>query len=391
MDRRIIHVDMDEFFAAVEKLDHPELRGKCLLIGGDPKARGVVSTASYEAREYGCHSAMPMAQAVRLCPHAIVLPGNMSRYAEISEQLGEIFLRFTPLVEPISIDEAFLDVTGSRRLLGAAEDIGWAIKRTIADELHLTASVGVAPNKFLAKLASDLHKPDGFTVITETNIHQTLDPLPVRKLWGVGPALEGELLRRLNIKTIGQLRLIDTELLVQHFGQGGCELQELAAGVDDRPVTPDSAAKSISQEVTFAQDLSDRAEMRSVTLAHVETVARRLRRSGMLARTVTLKLRYGDFTTLTRRLTMDEPTDVTAEIRATATKLLDAWAAKDFRPLRLLGMGVAGLSPKAGSQQKLFVEPQREKQSKVDLALDTIARRFGSGALRRGPKARDDE
>jgi DNA polymerase-4 len=384
MGRRILHVDMDEFFAAIEKLDHPQLRGRPLLIGGSPAARGVVSTASYEARPYGPRSAMPMATAVRLCPQAVVRPVRAARYRQVSEQVFAILERFTPLIEPLSIDEAFLDVTGSQRLAGPAEQIARQIKRTIRSELGLTASLGVAPNKFLAKLASDLDKPDGLVVITAQNVREVLDPLPVGKLWGVGPA-GAERLQRLGVATIGQLRRCPAAALRRALGETGEHLRRLAEGVDDRPVTPDQQAKSISQERTFAEDVAQPDELRRVLLLQVDQVARRLRRHALRARTVTLKLRYGDFTTLSRSVTLGECTDVTAELRAAAVGLLEAWRAKAFRPLRLLGVGMGQLAPSGGRQLALFEDPEHRRQRRLDRALDAIADRFGPGAVRRGP------
>ena len=374
---------MDEFFAAVEKLDRPQLRGKPLLVGGDPSARGVVSTASYEARRFGCHSAMPMAQAVRLCPQAVVLPVRMRRYAAVSGQVFALFDRFTPLVEPLSIDEAFLDVTGSQRLLGDAERIAREIRRTIREELHLTASVGVAPNKFLAKLASDLDKPDGLTVITPETIHATLDPLEVRKLWGVGPAA-AERLAVLGVATIGDLRRLPSRLLRERLGDAGDHLARLARGLDDRPVTPDGRAKSIGQEQTFATDVADLDQLRQILADQADHVARRLRRSRLRARTVTLKLRYGDFTTLTRSMTRSEATDLSDDLRAMAAGLLTTWARQAFAPLRLLGVTASGLAAGAGRQLELFADPARQKARRVDEALDAIKAKFGTGSVRRG-------
>jgi len=386
MTRRILHVDMDEFFAAIEKLDDPDLRGKPLLVGGDPSGRGVVSTASYEARRFGCHSAMPMAVAVRRCPDAIILPVRMSRYAAVSEQVFEVLGRFTPLVEPVSIDEAFCDVTGCERLMGDAVRIARDIKTAIRDELHLTASVGVAPNKFLAKLASDLDKPDGLTVITPGNLHATLDPLPVRKLWGVGPAA-AERLARLNVATIGDLGRLDAALLAETLGEAGEHFARLARGEDSRPVTPDSRAKSIGQEQTFATDVADPAYLHAVLCDQVDHVARRLRRGGWKARTVTVKLRYGDFTTLTRSDTSRDATDVTAELHQRARSILDGWARSSFRPLRLLGVTASQLT-RGGGQMELFADPDRVKRRRLDKTLDEIAERFGSAAVRRGSGGR---
>lgn len=373
---------MDEFFAAVEKLDNPELVGKCLLVGGSPAGRGVVSTASYEARVFGCRSAMPMVTAMRLCPHAVVLPGRHERYREVSDQIFEIIGRYSPLVEPLSIDEAFVDVTGSLRLLGAGEQIARSLKDTIRGEVGLTASVGVAPNKFLAKLASDLEKPDGLTVITPENVQQVLDPLAIRKLWGVGPAAEKRL-ERLNIRTFGQFRRAAPATLASALGQGAEEWQRLARGQDDRAVVPDHQAKSISQECTFPQDVGDYDQLGDVLVEQVAQVARRLRRAGLKTRTVTLKLRTGDFVTRTRSATLSEASNLTEELLEAARKLLAAWRAENPSALRLLGMG-AGQLVATGGQLPLFGQTRREKLERLDRTLDDIARRFGSGAVRRG-------
>jgi DNA polymerase-4 len=391
MPRHIIHVDMDEFFAAVEKLDRPELRGKPLLIGGSATARGVVSTASYEARPFGCHSAMPMAQAIRLCPQAIVLPVRGERYRQASDEVFAILGRFSPLVEPLSIDEAFLDVTGCERLLGPAERIAADLKGTIREETGLTASLGLAPNKYLAKLASDLEKPDGLVVLTEENAQRVLDPLPVSRIWGVGPA-GAKALEALGVRTILQLRALPGKLLKQKFGQWGEHCWRLARGEDDRPVTPDSQAKSIGQEETFPQDVGEIEFLRAVLMEQVQEVARRLRRSGLKARTATLKIRYGDFTTLTRSGTVAEATDVTDVLWRAAEAILLAWAAKDFRPLRLLGMTASGLQGQRGTQLSLFADAGQVKQEAIDRTLDKIAARFGVGAVQRalGRRGKDD-
>ncbi len=383
MDRWILHVDMDEFFAAVEKLDRPELRGKCLLIGGSAEGRGVVSTASYEARQFGCHSAMPMAAALRLCPQATVLPVRGRRYRQISDRVFEILGRYSPLLEPLSIDEAFVDVTGCRRLHGAPEQIGRAVKRTIREELGLVASVGAAPNKFLAKLASDLEKPDGFVIVEPGRVQALLDPLPVRRLWGVGPAAEKRL-AKLGIRTVRQLRQTG-DALTDVLGRAAAEhLLALAEGRDVREVVPDHRAKSIGQEQTFAEDVEDLDALRSVLLHQADEVARRLRRCDLEARTVTLKLRYGDFTTLTRSTTLERPTHVTQQIWSAAGEVFEAWARRSFGPLRLLGVTASHLTARAGRQLALFEDPDAEKLRRVDRAVDEIAERFGQDAIRRG-------
>jgi len=383
MERSILHVDMDEFFAAVEKLDNPALRGRCVLVGGDARRRGVVSTASYEARAFGCRSAMPTATAVRLCPQAIVLPVRGRRYREMSDRVFEILERFTPAVEPLSIDEAFLDVTGCRRLFGDGERIARTVKDTLRGELGLIASVGVAPNKYLAKLASDLRKPDGLVVIRPDEIRATLDPLPVGRIWGIGPAAVQRLERR-NVHTIGELRRLPAEEMTAAFGSTGEHFHRLAEGRDDRPVTPDSRARSISQECTFAEDLADAGALGDVLLGQVEQVARRLRRHGLKARTVTLKLRTGDFTTFTRSATRTDPTNRTDDLLAEANALLGAWLARRRAPLRLLGFGVSQLG--RGGQLGLFDQPEREKRTRLDEALDAITERFGRDAVHRGKR-----
>ncbi len=382
MPRCILHVDMDEFFAAIEKLDHPELRGRCLLIGGDPRGRGVVSTASYEARVFGCRSAMPMATALRLCPQAVVLRPRGQRYHELSEQIFEVLTEFTPLVEPLSIDEAFLDVTGCQRLFGPPERIARLLKDRIRSRTGLTASVGVAPNKFLAKLASDLRKPDGLVVIEPEQVQAVLDPLPVGRIWGIGAAAAGEL-DKMGVRTIAQLRSLSPRRLAERFGSAGEHFHRLAQGLDDREVTPDSQAKSIGQEQTFAQDVDDLDELRRVLLGQVEQVGRRLRAGGLAGRTVQLKIRYGDFTTLTRSTTRDQPTDLSDELWSSAAGLLEQWSSRSFRPLRLLGVSVSQLVPRSGRQLPLFAPPAQEKGRRLDQTLDRLVERFGEDAISR--------
>ncbi|MEJ2704173.1 MAG: DNA polymerase IV [Sedimentisphaerales bacterium] len=384
--RQIIHVDMDAFYASVEQLDNPDLMGKAVIVGGDPKGRGVVSAASYEARKFGVHSAMPMSQAVRLCPHAIVLPVRMRRYAELSRRIHDIFRRFTPQIEPISLDEAFLDVTGSLRLFGSAEKIGKAIKDQIREQLGLVASVGIAPSKFLAKLASDLDKPDGFVVITEENKQQILDPLPVSRIWGVGKVTEKALISE-GIDTIRQLRETPVEILRSLFSDQTSHVLRLAQGVDDRPVESDREAKSISSEQTFATDIADRNVLLDVLLHQVEDVGQRLRLNDLEARTITLKLRYGDFRTVTRSNTFDQPTSVTETLWEQARKVFSQWHRKSAGALRLLGFGVSGLQRAGTGQRQLFEEPEQERQKRLDRAFDAIRGKFGHDALRRGGSA----
>ncbi len=381
--RQIIHVDMDAFYASVEQLDHPELRGKAVIVGGDPKSRGVVSAASYEARKFGVHSAMPTAQALRLCPHAVLLPVRMERYAEVSHAIHAIFERYTPLVEPISLDEAFLDVTDSTNLFGTAEQIGRAIKKEIKGQTHLTASVGIAPNKFLAKLASDLKKPDGFVAVTEQNKQQVLDPLGVGRIWGVGKVTE-KALRDRGIRTIGELRRRTPGELKDIVGNTAGELLRLARGEDDRQVEPDRQCKSLSSEQTFAADISDETVLLSVLLQQVEEVAQRLRRRQLKAKTITLKLRYGDFRTVTRSETLSEPTHLTKPLWETAERVFRRWQSRSAGALRLLGFGASGLEPEHAGQQSLFANPDRERLKRLDQAMDKIRDRYGKRAVHRG-------
>lgn len=381
--RRIIHVDMDAFYASVEQLDHPELRGQAVIVGGNPKARGVVSAASYEARRFAVHSAMPMARAIRRCPHAKILPVRMERYAEVSQVIHAIFEQYTPLVEPISFDEAFLDVTGSVNLFGSAEEIGRAIKNEIHGQTQLTASVGIAPNKFLAKLASDLKKPDGFIVIDEQHKQAILDPLPTGRIWGVGKITE-KALRAHGIDTIGQLRRHTPEQLQAIIGHGAEELLRLAHGDDDRPVEPDRERKSLSSEQTFATDVSDAGVLSSVLLGEVEEVAQRLRRRRLKARTVTLKLRYGDFRTITRSETLSEATNLTQPLWQAAERVFRHWQLRSAGPLRLLGFAASALEGESEGQRLLFSDPREAKLKSLDEAVDRIRGRYGKNAVRRG-------
>ena len=380
-DRAILHVDMDAFFAAVEVLDRPELAGKPLLVGSD-RPRGVVATASYEARVFGCHSAQPTAVALRLCPHAIVVPPRGSRYAEVSDHVFNILHAFTPAVEPLSIDEAFLDVTGSLRLHGDAVAIATKLRVRIKAELGLTASVGVSFNKFLAKLASDLDKPDGLTVIGRGDIDRVLPPLPIRKIWGVGPKT-AERLASLAIHTFGDVRRQTPERLTRICGVDGEHFHRLAFGLDDRPVTPDSEAKSISHEETFETDLMEPDAIRAVLLAQVEAVGARLRRHGLRAGEVRLKIRNGEFKTASRSHALGAPTDVTGELWHASRELFDAWVRSSFEPVRLIGM-TAGRLGHGGEQLGLFDGPQRDRQRRLDGTVDRINARFGKRSIRRG-------
>ena len=378
----ILHVDMDAFYASVEELDRPELVGQPVIVGGTPEGRGVVAAANYVVRKFGVHSAMPTSRALRLCPQAIVLPPRMDYYAEVSQQIRGIFDRYTPLVEPLSLDEAFLDVTGSTGLFGPAPEIGGRIKDEIKQELRLVASVGVAPNKFLAKIASDLNKPDGFLVVEPGRVQEFLDPLPVGRLWGVGRVADG-VLQRLGIRTIGQLRAQPVELLHQRFGKSGDHLWELARGVDDRPVVPDREARSISHETTFATDVDDMEVLRTWLLELTEQVGRRLRRHQLRGRTVQLKIRFADFSTITRAQTLPQATNVTVELWRAADELLTQRLPNRRLEIRLLGMGVSGLDASGQQQRTLFDEPAHEKQTQLDAIADQIRQQYGETGLTR--------
>lgn len=371
---------MDAFFASVEQRDHPELRGKPVLVGGTGP-RGVVAAASYEARVFGCRSAMPSAVARRLCPQAIFVKGSYEQYKADSAKVFAILESYTPLVQPVSIDEAFMDVSGSLPLFGSAVDIAQAVRQRVRDELRLTCSVGVASNKFLAKLASDLNKPDGMAVITDDNLRATLDPLPVSRLWGVGPAAEKSL-HRLGVRTIRDLHVLPVEVLRSKLDDFGEHLWRLARGIDDRAVHTDREAKSISHEHTFAQDLEDPDAVRAVLTDEAEQVARRLRRHARFARTVTVKIRFGDFETVTRSATLKGATDRTDEIASAARSLFDHWA-RSFRPVRLIGVGVSNLNESA-DDAGLFNAAEGEKKRAVDKATDAIAAKFGKRAVQRG-------
>ena len=383
-DRAILHVDMDAFYASIEQRENPELRNRPVIVGGSPQGRGVVAAASYEARKFGVHSAMPAARALRLCPNAIFVKPRIGFYAEVGHQVRHILGRYTPLVEPLSLDEAFLDVTGSRQLYGTAEEIGRRIKREIREELNLVASVGIAPNKFLAKIASDLEKPDGFTVVSPDRVAEFLDPLPIRRLWGVGKQSESRL-KAFGVETIGDLKKIPAETLTESFGEKlGHHLLQLSSGHDDRAVIPDHEAISISHETTFAQDLTDREILRAVLQQLTDQVARRLRRQSALAGTVQLKVRYADFQTYTRSLTLSQPTDVTRELWEAARKLFEERLPDRPLKIRLIGMGVSHLDRGKKQQGLLFDEEEHARDRQLDDVRDSIFEKFGSQGLKPG-------
>lgn len=385
MARKILHIDMDAFFAAVEQHDNPSLRGKPVIVGGDPHSRGVVSTCSYEAREFGVHSAMPLSEALRRCPLGIFLPVRGWRYAEISRAIMKIMNQYTPLVEPLSLDEAFLDLTGSEALFGPAEQIGREIVNRIGLELGLSASAGLAPNKFLAKLASDLEKPRGFVVISTDNMAEILENLPVGKLWGVGPKTESQLVE-LGIHTIGMLRLINPDLLSKKLGEAGRQLYRLAYGLDDRMVITGEEAKSVGHEITFQNDTDDREFLAGVLLWLAEQVARRLRRYNLKGRVITVKIRDHSFKTLTKRVTLSDPTDFEEEIYKEAFRLAGEvqWGG---RKVRLIGVGVSEFETGESLQLGLFDDLKVTKDpglKKLHQAMDSLRDRFGEGIVTKG-------
>ncbi|MGB4740987.1 MAG: DNA polymerase IV [Fuerstiella sp.] len=387
----ILHVDMDAFYASVEERDNPDLCGKPVIVGGTPEGRGVVAAANYVARTFGVHSAMASGQALRLCPDAIVLRPRMEHYAQVSQKIREIFNRYTPTVEPLSLDEAFLDANGSVQLFGSVESIGRAIKEDIRRELNLVASVGVAPNKYLAKLASDMDKPDGFTVIQPDDVQRVLDALPVSRIWGVGKVTNRKF-EALGVTTIAQLRQLSVERLNREFGSSGEHFWKLARGIDDRQVIADREAKSISHETTFAVDVVDMEVLRAWLMELTEQVGHRLRSHGVEGRTIHLKVRYGNFDTITRSKSLSSHSDSTRNLWDVASELLASELPDRRLVVRLLGMGVSNLRSKAMVQKSLFddevVPDQRE--TKLDQLADQIRSRFGTGKLRRASTVQHD-
>ena len=383
--RTILHVDMDAFFAAVEQHDHPELRGRPVVVGAPADQRGVVAAASYEARRYGIHSAMPSREAGRRCPHAVFLPPRMARYAQVSRRIFALCERFTPLVEPLSLDEAFLDVTGARRLYGTGPEIAAQLRAVIRRETGLTASVGVAPNKFLAKLASDLHKPDGLTVVptAPAAVRDFLAPLPVDKLWGVGRVTR-EKLERAGLRTIGDVQQADGRRLAALLGRPvAAALQRLSRGEDDRALELDGEDLTISREHTFLEDCREAETLACVLSDLTDDVGRRLRAAGKYAGLIRLKLRWKNYQTITRQQPLDPPACDDVRLRAAAHRLL---AAEQLgAPVRLIGCGVGKLTRRPAGQLALFDAnagaPQRVEA--LSHAVDRIRRQFGTAAIRR--------
>ena len=374
---------MDAFYASVEQRDNPELRGKPVIVGGSPESRGVVSAASYEAREFGVHSAMPTSHAKRRCPHGVFLPVRMEKYQEASRQIRHVFEQFTPLIEPLALDEAFMDVTGSLRLFGAPREIAQQIKQQVKEQTELIVSTGIAPNKFLAKLASDLSKPDGLLEITEEEKLEFLGKLEVNRLWGVGKKT-AKVLEEFGIRTVEQLRRVPVEVLKRRIGIVAEHLSQLAHGEDSRHVVPDHEAKSIGSECTFANDIASIEQLEPVALAHSEDVAARLRSCGLTAKTVTLKVKFADFTLTTRSSTLDAATDRTDLIMTTAHDLLHNHNQIAGRSVRLLGVSVSQLSSQGERQLSLFGSEEDTRRRKLDHAVDQIRKQMGKDKIKRG-------
>jgi DNA polymerase-4 len=386
--RRILHVDMDAFYASVEQRDNPTLRGKPLVVGGGSD-RGVVAAASYESRRYGIRSAMPMREARRRCPDLVQVRPRMDHYKAVSSQVFAVFRDFTPLVEGLSLDEAFLDVTASVTLFGDAERIARAIKARIEEDTGLKASVGVAPNKLVAKIASDLDKPDGLVAIDESNLRETLDPLDVAVIPGIGRVTLGKL-HELDIRTIRDLRTAPDNVLDRVFGRYASRMRDRASGIDDRPVEPERDDKSISAEQTFEADLSDRSSMDAKLLELTERATTRMRAKGLAAGTVQVKIRQSDFRTFTRQRRLVPPSNSTDQVYAAARELLDTWLGEHPRErVRLLGVGGSDFAP--ARQQDLFSAPDEAPRSGLDRTVDDIRDRFGAAALGRARSLRRDE
>ncbi|HSD20797.1 MAG TPA: DNA polymerase IV [Anaeromyxobacter sp.] len=392
--RTILHLDLDAFYASVEQLDDPVLLGRPVIVGG-PSRRGVVCAASYEARRFGVRSAMPTAQARKLCPDGVFLPPRFDRYSTLSERVFGIYRRYTPLVEPLSLDEAFLDVTASRALHGDGRAIAAAVKRAVRAECGLAVSAGIAEVKLAAKIATDLGKPDGLVVVPQGGVAAFLAPLPVGRLWGVGPVTEGAL-RRLGVALIGDLARTPEIALASAIGASQARaLHALAKGDDPREVVPDEAAKSVGAEETFGEDLVGRAALERALLGQAGRVGRRLRAAGLAGHVVTLKVKYADFTLVTRRETLERPTDDDRAIFETARAQLARVDAE--RPVRLTGVSVSGFAGGAERGQLDLFHAERapraevEKRRSLNAALDALARRFGDGAVTRADLAEDDD
>jgi DNA polymerase-4 len=379
--RSILHVDMDAFYASVEERDAPELQGRPVIVGGTGN-RGVVAAANYEVRKFGVHSAMPMREALQRCPHAVCISPRMQHYQAVSAQIFEVFRRFTPLVEGLSLDEAFLDVTASQSIFGTGPQIAQQIKAAVRDRTQLTASVGVAPNKLVAKIASDLRKPDGLVIVAATEVSTLLDPLPITRLFGIGRKTAAAV-QSIGIHTLGQLRVASDAQLRAAFGRYAGVMRERATGIDHREVIPDGDSKQISAEETFDTDITDARQLSAALWQLVDRVGVRVRREDVVGECVTLKVRRFDFKTYTRQQRVTPGIRENKAIGELAHKLLVSWLREqDHPPVRLIGVGVSSLAQQC--QPGLFdvIEPARDRR--LDDALDEIRRKFGTTMLRRG-------
>jgi DNA polymerase-4 len=378
----ILHIDMDAFYASVEQLDNPQLKGKCVIVGGTSN-RGVVSASSYEARQFGVRSAMPIYQAKQKCPHGIFVPPRMGRYKEVSQKVMALLRDFSPLVEPVSIDEAYMDITGCQRLFGEPQETAWEIKRQIKETVQLTCSIGVAPNKFLAKIASDLEKPDGLTMILPDKVSAFIDALPIKKVPGVGKKMHRQL-ELLSIRTLGDVQRLPEKTLVKHLGKFGQRLHALSSGTDHSAVTPHASHKSISSERTLAADTRDTKLLKRYLLRQSEDVAKQLRKAGVRAKTITIKIKDADFKQVTRRTTITIPTQSSKTIYRYAERLMDNF--KITKKIRLIGVGTSGFSSVTASlQMGLFEnnEDTKDEWEKVDKTLDSIGKKFGKDVIGR--------
>lgn len=384
----ILHVDMDAFYASVEQLDNPWLKGRCVIVGGTG-GRGVVSAASYEARRFGVRSAMPVFQARQLCPQGVFTHPRMDRYREVSGEVMATLQEFSPLVEKVSIDEAFMDLSGTERLHGPPAEVGRILKNRIYETVHLTCSIGVAPNRFLAKIASDFKKPDGLTVIDPDQVADFIDRLPIGKVPGVGPKTELKI-TELGIRFLGDIRKFPEHTLSAIFGSYGRRLLELSRAIDPTPITPDSPAQSVSSECTLEQDTCEPAALHRCLLEQAEEVAAGLRSEGVKARTVVLKIKHADFKLCTRRTTFAPPTQSSKELYRQARRLMDEY--RLTQKIRLIGLGATGFVPaNAPRQQELFAgeERSREGWEKVDRTVETIKSKFGDKVIQRATLKKD--
>jgi DNA polymerase-4 len=384
----ILHLDMDAFYAAVEQHDQPWLKGHCVIVGGAGR-RGVVLAASYEARRFGVRSAMPIFQARQLCPQAVFIPPRMDRYREVSDAVMAVLQEISLLVEKVSIDEAFMDLNGTERLHGPPSEVGRILKQRVLDAVHLTCSIGVAPNRFLAKIASDYHKPDGLTVIHPDQVADFIERLPIAKVPGVGPKTQAKI-SELGIRFLGEIRKFPESILDSSFGSYGRRLLELSLGIDATPITPDAPAQSVSSECTLERDTNEKAALVRCLLEQAENVASGLRSERVKARTVVLKIKHADFTLCTRRTTFAPPTQSSKELYRQALGLLETY--RSTRKIRLIGLGATGFVPvDAPRQRELFEKRERSREAweKVDRTVETIKTKFGDKVIQRATLIED--